>query len=69
MGLSLAAGAFLIVQHSQELIPTGLALMQRAAPDEGPKRRARAGLPPLRAYACQLATTCKAAVVLPEMLK
>lgn len=110
VGVRGAEAAFLLVQHSPELIPTGLALMQRAAPGEvSPvelamltdrertgrgrpqlfgsqlshrdgiasffpiedaehveERRARAGLPPLRAYACQLATLYRAPVVLPE---
>jgi hypothetical protein len=111
VGVKGAEAAFLLVQHSPELIPLGSTLVRRAAPgDVSPgdvalltdreriigghsqlfgsqlrpfadgvwtfypiddpehleARRARAGLPPMRAYACQLATMYRAPVVVPD---
>lgn len=108
-----ADAAYLLVQHSAELGPEGLALMQAAKPGEvSPadlalvidrqrtntgrpqvygsqlhltpnglwlffpieqpahvdERRATAGLPPLRAYACMMATIYKASVVFTDEL-
>lgn len=111
VGAQGANAAFILIQHSTELGPKGLALMQAAKPGEvsptdlaliidrqrtstgraqiygtqlepltngvlpffpienpahAEERRARAGLPPLRDYACMIATMYHAPVVLPE---